>query len=248
MVNPANEYFSGSMVNRLWKHFLGEGLVEPVDDLRPSNPPSNRPLWDELNREFVNSGYDLRHVMRLIVLSHTYQAGVESRPENATERRFYSHFYARRLPAEVLQDAVSQVTGVPDQFAGYPRGMKAIQLPDPAVDSYFLTLFGRPNRTTACACERTGDVTLPQLLHLQNGDWISPKLKAPQGKLFTLLEAEPNNERVIEELFLTMLGRPPHEEERQQAIRHIQDTPDRNEAFIDLSWALINTKEFAFQH
>ncbi len=248
MVDPANEYFSGAMVNRLWKHFLGEGLVEPVDDLRPSNPPSNGPLWKELNREFVSSGYRLKHVMRLIVLSQTYQASSATLPANASERRFYSHFYARRLPAEVLHDAVSQVTGVPESFAGYPLGMKAIQLPDPGVDSYFLSLFGRPVRTTACACERLGDVTLPQLLHLQNGDWIEPKLRVPQGRLNTLLKELPDNNAAIEELFLTILSRLPNESEREQTLRHVESTPDRQAAFVDLFWALLNTKEFAFQH
>ena len=201
MTDPANEYFSGAMVNRLWKHFLGVGLVEPVDDLRPSNPPSNGPLWDELNRQFVESGYSFRHIMRMIVLSETYQASSKTLPENATEQRFYSHFYARRLPAEVLVDAVSQATGVPDTYPGYPRGIRAIQLADPTVESYFLGLFGRSNRTTACACERTGEVTLPQLLHLQNGDWIEPKLRSADGRLRQLVAKEANNDLVLDELF-----------------------------------------------
>src|SRR5262249_17388966 len=118
MTSPSNEYFSGAMVNRLWKHFLGVGLVDPVDDLRSSNPPANAPLWKMLNKEFVDSGFNLRHVMKLILTSRVYQQGASTQPENENDRRFYSHYYAKRISAEVLLDAISQVTGVPDSFAG----------------------------------------------------------------------------------------------------------------------------------
>src|SRR5262249_37764828 len=161
--------FSGSMVNRLWKHFMGVGLVEPVDDLRSSNPPSNAELWRSLNREFVSHRFDLKHVMRLILNSRAYQLDSATLRGNEQDHSFYSHYYPRRLPAEVLLDAVCQATGVPESFTGYPLGTRAIQLPDPGTASYFLTLFGRSDRVTACACERSDDVTLPQLLHLRNG-------------------------------------------------------------------------------
>ncbi|HUR45371.1 MAG TPA: DUF1549 and DUF1553 domain-containing protein, partial [Candidatus Saccharimonadales bacterium] len=154
MIDPKNASFSGAMINRLWKHFLGVGLVEPVDDLRASNPPSNRELWGYLSKEFVEHRYDVKHVMRLILNSRTYQLSSATLAGNKTERRFYSHYYARRLPAEVLLDAMSQSIGVPDKFDGYPQGVRAIQLAEPGVSSYFLTLFGRSDRVTACACER----------------------------------------------------------------------------------------------
>ncbi|HYE99873.1 MAG TPA: DUF1549 domain-containing protein, partial [Planctomycetota bacterium] len=141
MTSPDNEYFTGNMVNRLWKHFMGAGLVEPVDDLRPSNLPSNPDLWAHLRREFARSGFDLRHVMRLIVTSRAYQLSSETTAENADDRRYHSHYYARRLSAEVLLDAISAATGVPDTFPGYPVGVRATQLPDPGLDSYFLELF-----------------------------------------------------------------------------------------------------------
>ncbi|MFM7835175.1 MAG: DUF1553 domain-containing protein, partial [Planctomycetaceae bacterium] len=150
---PGNPMFSGAMVNRLWQHFLGTGLVEPVDDLRATNPPSNPELWHYLNEQFVQSNYDLKHVIRLILNSQTWQRSASTLPQNQYDQRFYSHALARRLPAEVLLDAITAATGDPEPFAGYPLGIRAIQVPDPGIDSYFLTLFGRSERVTACACE-----------------------------------------------------------------------------------------------
>ena len=247
MTDPKNEQFSGAMVNRLWKHFFAVGLVEPVDDLRATNPPSNRELWTLLNREFVSSNYDLRHVMRLVMNSRAYQLSSETRPSNFRDDRFYSHHYARRLPAEVLLDAICQATGDPEQFPSYPLGVRAIQVPDPGTDSYFLSLFGRSERTTACACERTGDVTLPQLLHLQNSDGLSNKLKTSTGRLEQLLAAQPDNDRLVDELYLSTLSRLPADAERE-VVQKALEGADRREVFQDLFWALLNSKEFAFQH
>lgn len=161
--------------------------MEPVDDLRASNPPSNPELWALLSREFIGSGYDLQHVMRLILNSRTYQLSARTVRGNETDTRFYSHYYARRLPAEVMADAISSATGVPDRFDGFPVGMRAVQVPEPTVSSYFLTLFGRSERVTACACERSGEVTLPQLLHLQNGEEMTKKIQHPEGRLKELI-------------------------------------------------------------
>jgi len=146
----------------------------------------------------------------------------------------------------VLMDAMSQATGVPDEFAGYPKGVRAIQLPEPGVNSYFLTLFGRSDRVTACACERRGDVTLPQLLHLQNGEELRKKLNASDSRLKTLLKL-PDNARVTEEIFLIALSRPPTNDEKA-AIQSALAAGAREEVFADLFWALLNTKEFAFNH
>ncbi len=249
MTDPANPQFSGAMVNRLWKHFMGTGLVEPVDDLRASNPPSNPALWRRLNTEFVAHHYDLKHLMRFIVTSRAYQLSSATRPGNETDRRFYSHYQARRLPAEVLLDGIAQATGVPDEFKGYPVGTRAVQLPEPGVSSYFLTLFGRSDRVTACACERNGEVTLPQLLHLQNGDGTSKKLQAADNLLAALLQENPKDDsRVIDELYLATLCRRPTAAERT-AVRQVLGKPDeREDAFRDLFWALLNSKEFAFNH
>jgi len=234
------------MVNRLWRHFLGVGLVEPVDDLRASNPPSNPELWTLLQTEFIAQHYDLKHIMRLILNSRVYQLSSATRPGNESDRRFYSHYYARRLPAEVMLDAISAATGVPDEFKGYPVGTRAIQLPEPGVSSYFLALFGRSDRVTACACERNGDVTLPQLLHLQNGDATLQKLNAAEGRLQALLKEVKDDGQLVEELFLATLGRKPGPAELHAVTRALAGR--REETFPDLFWALLNSKEFAFNH
>lgn len=245
ITNPQNEHFSGAMVNRLWKHFLGAGLVEPVDDLRATNPPSNQELWDVLNREFVSSGYDLRHIMRLIMNSRAYQLSAATRESNFRDTRFYSHYYARLLPAEVLLDAICQTTGSPEQFSGYPLGVRAIQVPDPGVESYFLSLFGRSERTTACACERKADVTLPQLLHLQNSDELYRKMKSPDGPLAKLIASQSDDVVVIDELFLSTLSRAPSDDQRRTILELLQNG-DREEVLLDVFWALLNSKEFTF--
>jgi hypothetical protein len=252
MTAPTNEYFAGAIVNRVWRHYLGVGLVEPVDDLRATNPPSNPALWKALIDEFVSHGYDLRHLMRVILNSRAYQRGSATLPENESDARYYSHYLTRRLPAEVLCDALSQTTGIPDHFPGYPEGLRAIQLPDPGAESYFLTIFGRSERVTACACERNGEVTLPQLLHLQNSDALLGKITADEGRLAELLKryadnGPVNNGPVIEELFLSTLSRIPVETERT-AIEQALAGGDRTEVFRDLLWALLNSKEFAFNH
>jgi hypothetical protein len=248
MTDPNNEYFSGAMVNRLWQHFLGVGLVEPVDDLRASNPPSNQELWRALNKEFVEHHFDLKHLMKVIVRSRTYQLSAATRPGNATDTRFSSHYVARRLPAEVLLDALSQSTGVPESFPGYPGGVRALQVPDPGLKSYFLTLFGRSERVMACACERNGEVTLPQVLHLQNGSSVVDKIRSPDGRLARLLKTKKTDDEVIEELFLATLSRKPTAAEVSRVTSERSKDTNREEFFRDLFWALLNTKEFAFQH
>jgi hypothetical protein len=248
MISPTNKYFGGSMVNRLWKHFMGVGMVEPVDDLRSSNPPSNPELFNALNDEFVSHHYDLKYVMRLIMNSRAYQLSGETLAENEQDRHFYSHYYARRLPAEVLNDAISQVTGVPDAFPGYPVGMHAVQIAEPGINSYFLTLFGRSERVTACACERNSDVTLPQLLHLGNGEDIGQKLKSGDGTLAKLLKDETDDRKVTDALFLSTVSHKPTDAEWQAVKQSLADGDSRDEIFRDLLWALVNSKEFAFNH
>jgi hypothetical protein len=248
MTDPKNESFSGAMVNRLWKYFLGTGLVEPVDDLRASNPPTNPELWQALNKEFVAHKFDLKHLMSLILNSRTYQLSSTTRPTNEKDTRFYSHYYARRLPAEVLLDALSQATGVPDAFPGYPVGVRAIQLPDPGLQSYFLSLFGRSERITACACERNGEVTMPQLLHLQNGEAVVRKVQASEGRLAGLLKKQKPDAELIEELFLATLSRPPSAEQLAEVKQALAGSDNKEDICRDLFWALLNSKEFAFNH
>jgi hypothetical protein len=246
MTSPDNEYFSGNIVNRIWKHYMGAGLVEPVDDLRPSNPPSNRPLWDHLRGELVKGGFDLRRLMREIMTSRAYQLSSDTVAGNENDRRYHSHYIARRLTAEALLDAVSLATGVPDAFPGQPVGVRAIQVADPGLDSYFLELFGKSDRVTACACEREGEVTLPQLLHMQNGDSVVRKIGAAEGRLAALLQGK-DDAKVVDELFLWTLSRPPRASERAATVKALA-SGDRAEAFRDLFWALLNSKEFVFNH
>jgi hypothetical protein len=216
IVSPDNPAFAAAIVNRLWKHFFAVGLVEPVDDLRATNPPSNAPLLEALAGEFVRSGHDLRHLMKLLVTSRSYQLASDTTAANANDRRFHSHYYPRRLPGEVLADAIAKATAVPDTFAGVPEGTRAIQLPGPQAESYFLSTFGRSDRVTACACERSGDVTLPQLLHLQNSETILGKIRSDSGSLARLLAANGNGPAVplVEGLFLATVSRLPDAEER----------------------------------
>lgn len=251
MTRPDNEYFAGAMVNRLWKHFFREGMVEPVDDLRATNPPSNPALWAAANKEFVDSGFRLKHVMRLILTSRAYQLASTTLPENAVETRYYSHYYARRLSAEVVSDAISEVTGIPDAFPGYPVGLRAVQLPGPEVSSYFLSLFGRSDRVTSCACERNEAVTLPQLLHLINDNSLGDRICHANGRLSKLLAAEPDNNRALDELYLLLWGRKPMAADLPAVRAHIETTTvtdSRAIAFQDVFWALMNAKEFQFNH
>ena len=244
MIN--NESFAGAMVNRLWKHFFATGLVEPVDDLRASNPPSNPALWKVLTAEFRSHNFDLRHIMRLIMTSRAYQLDSATTADNETDARFYSHYNTKRLPAEVMLDAIASATGVPNRFPGYPVGLRATQLADAGADSYFLTLFGRSDRVTACACERKGDVTLPQLLHLKNNDDLAANIRSASGRLAALLN-NPDNTAVTNELFLTTVSRPPTAAEIA-AVNAALAADKRDLVFADLCWALLNSKEFAFNH
>ena len=242
----ASDSFSGAMVNRLWKHFFATGIVEPVDDLRASNPPTNPALWKVLNDEFRGHNFDLRHIIRLILNSRVYQLDSTTTPENETDARFYSHYNARRLPAEVMLDAIAGATGVPHRFPGYPAGLRATQLADAGADSYFLTLFGRSDRVTACACERKGEVTLPQLLHLKNSEDLFANIRTASGRLASLL-ASPDDAAVTTAIFLATVNRPPTDAERT-AVTSSLAADNRDIVFADLFWALLNAKEFAFNH
>lgn len=248
VTRPDNELFAGAMVNRVWKHYLGVGLVEPVDDLRATNPPSNPALWHALIGFFRDSGYDLRALMRLILTSQTYQLSSTTRAGNATDTRFYSHYYARRLPAEVLLDAICDVTGIPERFDGYPLGVRAVQVPDPAAHCYFLTLFGRSERVTACACERSAEVNLAQVLHLIAGA-VTGRVNSSQCWVNQALATEPDDNKLLDALFLRALARRATDSERR-TVRALLAEPDANREAVyrDLLWAVLNSKEFLFNH
>ncbi|MCE9564132.1 MAG: DUF1549 domain-containing protein [Planctomycetes bacterium] len=246
ITDPSNEYFAGAMVNRVWRHYLDVGLVEPVDDLRATNPPTNPELWAALKKEFLDKKFDMRALMRVILNSRTYQLSSSTRPANVTDARFYSHYYARRLPAEVMLDAICDATNVPDKFDGYPLGVRAVQVPDPTTASYFLKTFGRSERVTACACERASDVSLPSVLHLIVGETVSNKAAAGNGWLAKQLLTEKDDDKLMDALFLRTLARKPSDAERAKVKELLKADAARDEVFRDLFWAVMNSKEFLF--
>jgi hypothetical protein len=253
ITEPKNEYFAGAMVNRIWAHYFNVGLAEPIDDLRESNPPSNPELWRALVKEFVARKYDRRQIMRLILNSRAYQLSSTTKLANERDQRFYSHYYARRLQAEVIHDAIFTVTGTADQFDGYPHGLRAVQIPDSTVKSKFLSIFPRSERITACACERPNDVNLTHTLHLLGGDNMMQKIRGADGRLGQLLKMAKTNAELMDEIAMVTLSRLPTSIERKAFTTHLQirlqsSPTGRVEAFEDYLWALLNTKEFVFNH
>jgi hypothetical protein len=248
MSAPDNPLFARALANRLWGHFMGRGLVEPIDDLRVTNPPSNPELLDALARDFIAQRFDVKHLIRTIMDSSAYQLDSVPVEGNAQDRQNYARAYPRRLSAEVLLDAIDQVTGTTEDFNGLPRGMRTIALPDESVGSYFLDVFGRPPRETACECERPREANLAQALHLLNSGEIQNKIGSPLGQLARLLKDKAPDAALLEELYLAALGRPPKEAEAAALLDDIAQQPDKKAAFEDVLWAILNTKEFLFNH
>ncbi len=249
VTSSSNRLFARALVNRVWKRFFSVGLVEPVDDLRATNPASNEPLMDALCDDFVRQGFDLKRLIRLIATSRTYSLSSDPLPGNAADRTFFSHYLPRRLPAEVLADALTHVTGIAEPFEGYAEGLRAVQLPDPKVPSYLLDTFGRPERITPCACERTSEVTMPQVLHLLNGEALARRIAEGDGRLARLLASGRSDREVADRLFLNALGHTAGESQ-WKAVEAALAVPgaDRAAVFRDLTWALVNSREFLFGH
>jgi hypothetical protein len=245
---PDNPFFAREMVNRVWRHYMGRGLVEPVDDIRATNPPSNEALLDWLAQDFVKHRYDLKYLMRSVMRSQSYQ--LSARPMRGNERdvKYYSHYPVKRLGAEQLLDTLVKCTDVPEKFSGFPLGTRAAQLPDTGVPSYFLDVFGRPPRQITCECERTSEPNIAQALHLMNSAGINDKLSSKNGRVAELLQANLPLRRVVDELYLSAVARFPSPEESRRGIQTIATAPNRQQAAEDLLWALVNTKEFVFNH
>jgi hypothetical protein len=243
-----NPFFSRAMVNRIWSYFLGKGIIDPVDDIRGSNPPSNPELLEALNKDFVESGFDLKHMMRQIALSRTYQASINANVWNQDDKTNFSHAVPRRLEAEQLYDAIHQATGVNAAFAGLPAGTTAREIADasaPGGDG-FLDLFGKPARETPCECERSSTVSLGQALNLINGPTISDAIAAPNGRVAQLVKADPADRKLLEDIFLAAISRMPTQREMINALNHIKQATSRTEGAQDLMWALINSPAFLF--
>jgi hypothetical protein len=256
LTSPANPLFARTVVNRVWGNFFGRGLVHPVDDLRSTNPASNEELFTAVTQDFVAHGFDVKHLIRTVMGSATYQRSSAANALNLDDDKYGSHYLARRLPAEVILDALSQVTGVPETFAGYPPGTRALQLPDTRVKSYFLTAFGRPERLVTSSGERQADPSLAQALHAINGETLNKKLMSPEGVIGRLLSQGATDEAVVRSLYLSALSREPTAEEDKalaEAMAREARTPgaspeNRRVVLEDIAWALLTSKEFLFNH
>lgn len=254
LTSPQNQSFSRTIVNRVWANFMGRGLADPVDDIRSTNPPSNEPLMNALVEDFVKSGYDIKHLCRVVLSSAAYQRSWKTTPANVNDDRYFSHYLARRLPAEVVLDAVSQVTQVPTLFGGFAKGTRALQLPDTSVDSYFLDAFGRPQRASTCDCERDTQPNLRQALHVINGDTLNQKLAAEEGWIQSALKQNLSNRTLVETLYLTAYSRYPADTELGEAVQLLEtasqskDPNAKREAVEDFAWAILTGKEFVFNH
>ena len=259
---PENPFFARALVNRYWKHFFRRGLIEPEDDIRDTNPPTNPALLAALQKHFIESGFDLKELVRVITRSNTYQLSAQPNEHNLVDRQNYSRFYTRRLPAEVLLDAVDDATGSPTRFASLPPGTRAVALPDNSYNksSEFLRVFGRPESQSVCECERVQSSNLAQSLHLINSREIKRKLGSGSGRAAQLAKAGSPIEDKVVELYLTTLSRRPTANEVQTAVAYLNEPVldakgkplDGKKAtqqnFQDLIWALLNTKEFLFNH
>ncbi len=248
LTSPDNPFFAKAIVNRVWGHLFGSGIVDPVDDFRDSNPPSNAPLLDELARQFVQHGYSRKWLITTIMESETYQRTARANEFNAEDERYGSHFVPRMLSAEQLLDAISEVTGVPETFASVPPGTRATQLPEPPKDHEFLKAFGQPQREMACECERSSESNLSQALQMINGPTVHEKLRKDDGRIKKLMDAGRSDEEIVREFYLTALCRTPTPAEWSAAQNHLQTSEDRRLALEDICWAVLNTKEFLFQH
>ncbi len=250
MAAPDNPFFARALVNRYWKHFFGRGLVDPEDDMRVTNPATNPVLLDALAKDFIEHKFDMKHLIRTICNSQTYQLAAEPNAWNRNDKQNFSRYYPKRLNAEVLLDAINQVTGTTTGFSGAPAGTRAVQLPDSGFTSYFLTVFGRPEASSACECERSSEANLAQSLHLLNSSEIQGKLTAGNGSASRLAgDKDRDHSAKIRELYLLAFARPPLDDETAIAIAHIEKCgDDAKRAYEDIVWALINTKEFLFNH
>ncbi len=248
VTTPENPWFARNLANRTWAHFLGRGLVEPVDDVRATNPPTNPELLDALAAHLVKSKFDFHALVRAITASRVYQLSSRPNRTNEKDEQNYSRALFRRIDAEVLLDMVSQATGVSERFDGVPAGYRAIQLWDSKVPHYFLKLFGRPVRVSACECERNHEPGVSQVLHLLNAPEIHAKLTHERGTVARLVRQSKDDAALVEELYLTFYSRFPTERERTVGVEYLRGGGQRRQAAEDLAWSLLNSLEFVFNH
>jgi len=248
LTSPKNPFFAKSVVNRVWFHLLGRGIVDPVDDFRDSNPSANDELLDALARDFVGSQFDLKHLIRVILNSRTYQLSAQANASNKDDNKYFSHAVTRLLTAEQLLDAICTVTEMPEKFANVPLGTRAVQLPDGEMNHPFLKTFGQPGRELACECEREQDSNLAQALQLINGPTVNEKLRNPNNHIGKLLGKKTNEAVMLNDLYMAALSRLPNDAESKLSLAHVAKGADKRKAWEDVQWALINSKEFLFRH
>ncbi len=248
LTSPDNPFFARSVVNRIWYHLMGRGIVDPVDDFRDSNPSANDELLNALAKDFAAHHFDTKYIIRIMLNSRTYQLSAQSNDFNKDDIKYFSHAVTRLLTAEQLLDAICVATQMPEKYAGLPLGTRATQLPDGEVNHVFLKTFGQPARELACECEREGDSNLAQALQLINGPTINDKVRSPDNRLGKLLGKKLADKDVLTELYLATLSRPPAEGEVKAALEHVAKGQDKRKAWEDVQWALLNSKEFLFRH
>jgi Protein of unknown function (DUF1549)/Protein of unknown function (DUF1553) len=249
LTSKDNRLFAKVEANRLWSQLLGRGIVDPPDDFRDSNPPSNAPLLDALAKDFADHGFDRKHVLRTILNSRTYQADFRANEFNKDDVKYFSHYQPRLLSAEQLLDAICAMTALPEAFAGLPPGTKATQLPAPDLARHdFLKIFGQPERQTVCACERAGDSNLGMAIQFFNGPLIYGKLRDANNRFRKAMAGGKANDEIVSELYLAAVCRKPSAKELETSLAHIAAKGDQVVALEDIAWAILNTNEFLFQH
>ncbi|WP_406696072.1 DUF1549 domain-containing protein [Singulisphaera sp. Ch08] len=243
-----NSQFARNMTNRIWFHLMGRGIVEPVDDFRDSNPPSNPPLLDALTTEFVAKGTRLRPLVALIMKSKTYQLSAKPNPTNQDDEANFAHSLVRLLPAEVLLDAIGQALDTRERFENTPAGMNAVQLPGARMGGKFLKAFGKPDRLLTCECERSEATTLAQAFQLINGDSVRRALEAEDNRIGKLMKSGVSEDVIVTEIYLAALSREPTAIERSAVIAHVHASKNQRKAWEDACWAVLNSKEFLLRH
>ena len=251
LTRPGNKFFAPSVANRVWFHLMGKGIVDPVDDFRDTNPPSNPDLLKALADEFARGGHRLKPLIRTILHSNTYQlasAGPEQSPFAANPDRYFVKAAVRMLAAEQVLDAVSSATGVPEAFKGYPAGTRALELPEGGINHPFLQAFSKPVRDVVCECAREDDPGLPQVLHMLNNAGVVGKVRSPQARIATWLKAGKDADWIVERVYLATLSRRPTARERELVAKHLASVPDRAAGLQDVQHALLNLNEFLLRH
>ncbi|HEX4125331.1 MAG TPA: DUF1553 domain-containing protein, partial [Tepidisphaeraceae bacterium] len=247
IASPADPYFAPNMADIIWQHFMGTGIVNPVDDVRASNPPVNQALLDALSQHLQAYHFNLRKLVRDICLSRAYQTDSESNPSNTLDTRNYSHVPVRRMEAEVLLDAIAEVTETGNRFKGLPAGSLAVQIPDGATTNDFLTTFGRSDRESVCTCAVQVDPNLSQALELINGSDAQTRVQN-SPVIAKLMQSKATDDQIIDDLYLRCLSRPPTDAERSKLVELVKQSPDRRQGLSDVFWALLNSQEFIFNH